>query len=66
MSSGERVVAVGLLTERDLTVLGQGFQRIFRLDEQHDFHALLQAIDDAERCHDRACTQVIRPIPSAY
>jgi hypothetical protein len=44
-----RVVAIGLLTDRDLSVLGQGFKRAFRLDEVHDFHELLAAIDAAER-----------------
>jgi hypothetical protein len=44
----QRVVAVGLLTERDLSVLGQGFKQVYRLDEGHDFHELLARIDAAE------------------
>ncbi|WP_162875518.1 hypothetical protein [Sphingomonas crusticola] len=44
-----RVVAVGLLTEHDLSVLGQGFRRIYRIDDGHNFHQLLAAIDAAER-----------------
>ena len=42
-------VAVGLLSERDLSVLGQGFKHAYRIDEGHDFHDLLRAIDAAER-----------------
>lgn len=45
---GHRVVAVGLLTEYDLSILGQGFKRAYRIDEGHDFHRLLAAIDAAE------------------
>jgi hypothetical protein len=44
-----RVVAVGLLTETDLRILGEGFKRVYRLDDGHDFHGLLAAIDAAER-----------------
>lgn len=47
--SGERVVAVGLLTERDLAILGEGFRRVYRIEEGHDFHALLAEIDRADR-----------------
>ena len=43
-----RVVAVGLLTEYDLSILGQGFKRAYRIDQGHDFHQLLAAIDAAE------------------
>ncbi len=43
------VVAVGLLTEHDLSVLGPQFKRAYRIDEDHDFHELLAAIDAAER-----------------
>jgi hypothetical protein len=52
---GDRIVAVGLLTERDLSVLGQGFRRAYRLEHNHNFHDLLEAIDRAEHaqqeCH---------------
>ena len=43
-----RVVAIGLLSERDLALLGQGFKRAYRIDEGHDFHELLAEIDAAE------------------
>ena len=44
-----RVVAVGLLSEYDLAILGRGFKRAYRIDEGHDFSGLLAAIDEAER-----------------
>ncbi|HWI84972.1 MAG TPA: hypothetical protein VNT42_01435 [Sphingomonas sp.] len=43
------MVAIGLLTDFDLSVLGQGFKRAYRLDKSHDFHQLLAAIDAAEQ-----------------
>jgi hypothetical protein len=44
-----RIVAVGLLTEHDLSLLGEGFRRAYRLNDTHDFGALLAEIDAAER-----------------
>jgi hypothetical protein len=44
----ERIVAVGLLTQTDLDVLGQGFRRAFRIDDDPCFGELLAAIDAAE------------------
>lgn len=49
MPEGPRVIAVGLLTQRDLDVLGQQFNRFFPIGEAHCFGELLQAIDEAER-----------------
>lgn len=45
----EQFVAVGLLTRRDLDVLGSGFRRAFPLDEKTDFTALLDLIDEVDR-----------------
>ena len=45
----ERIVAVGLLTEADLRLLGAGFTRLFPVDETPCFGQLLAAIDDADR-----------------
>lgn len=45
----QRIIAVGLLTARDLEVLGQGFTRIFPVDEKPCFTQLLRAIDEADR-----------------
>lgn len=45
----ERIVAVGLLTRRDLNVLGPAFDRIWPVEEAPSFSELLRAIDDADR-----------------
>ena len=45
----EHVVAVGLLTSRDLEVLGPTFDRIWPVEEAPHFTELLRAIDDADR-----------------
>lgn len=44
----EPIVAVGLLTQQDLDLLGSGFRRAFRLDDSPCFEDLLRAIDVAE------------------
>ena len=44
----ERIVAVGLLTQRDVELLGQGFSRLWPVDETPCFQGLLQAIDTAD------------------
>lgn len=43
----DRIVAVGLLTARDLEVLGSGFRRVFPVDQNTEFEDLLRAIDRA-------------------
>jgi len=43
----DRFVAVGLLTQRDLDVLGSGFHRAFPLTDSADFAPLLKRIDEA-------------------
>ncbi|MFL6736163.1 MAG: hypothetical protein ACJ8F4_03785 [Sphingomonas sp.] len=45
----ERIVAVGLLTRRDLDVLGPTFDRIWPVEDAPHFSELLRAIDDADR-----------------
>jgi hypothetical protein len=45
----EPFVAVGLLTQRDLDVLGSGFRRAFPLQPTTDFTSLLKRIDEADR-----------------
>ena len=47
--SQQRIVAVGLLTEHDLNLLGEGFNRAWPVDETPCFEGLLKAIDDADR-----------------
>ena len=45
----ERIVAVGLLTQRNLDRLGGSLQKVWALDETPCFGALLHAIDEADR-----------------
>jgi len=46
---GERIVAIGLLTQRDLSALGPAFDRAWPVDEAPEFDELLNAIDEADR-----------------
>lgn len=45
----DRIVAVGLLTRQDLSVLGPAFDRAWPVEEAPSFSELLRAIDDADR-----------------
>jgi hypothetical protein len=45
----ERIVAVGLLTKRDLGLLGPTFDRTWPVEEAPNFSELLRAIDEADR-----------------
>jgi hypothetical protein len=45
----ERIIAIGLLTGRDLDRLGPAFSRAFPIDDASCFDGLLDAIDDADR-----------------
>jgi hypothetical protein len=45
----DRIIAVGLLTQHDLTVLGPTFTRLWPVEEAPIFVELLRAIDDADR-----------------
>ncbi|QXT36936.1 hypothetical protein KV697_06465 [Sphingomonas sanguinis] len=47
----DAIVAVGLLTQRDLDVLGSGFRRSFPVHEDTAFDDLLQALDSIEAIH---------------
>ena len=55
-----KIVAVGLLTQRDLDALGTGFNRLWLVDETPCFAGLLQAIDDADRQLSRERDKVAR------
>ena len=44
----ERIVAVGLLTRRDLNLLGPTFDRVWPVEEAPSFSELLRAIDEAD------------------
>lgn len=45
----ERIVAVGLLTKRDLSLLGPTFDRAWPVEEAPSFNELLKAIDEADQ-----------------
>ena len=43
------IVAVGLLTRRDLDLLGPAFERAWPIDQVRGFEELLHEIDEADR-----------------
>ena len=45
----ERIVAVGLLTQREVELLGHGFSRLWPVDNTPCFTELIDAIDEADR-----------------
>ncbi len=49
--ANEGIIAVGLLTQRDVETLGIGFRRLWPIDEAPCFSELLQAIDEVDRGH---------------
>jgi len=44
----DRIVAVGLLTKRDLSLLGPSFDRAWPVEDASSFQELLKAIDEAD------------------
>lgn len=49
LMTGDRIIAVGLLTEFDLNRLGDTFTRLWPVDDVPCFEELLAAIDEADR-----------------
>jgi len=45
----DRIVAIGLLTQRDLNLLGPTFDRAWPVEDAPDFNELLRAVDEADR-----------------
>ena len=45
----EPIVAIGLLTQRDVDLLGPTFHHLFPINEAPCFSDLLEAIDKADR-----------------
>ena len=45
----DRIVAVGLLTKQDLSVLGPAFNRAWPVEKAPSFSELLRAIDEADQ-----------------
>ncbi|BCA62494.1 hypothetical protein HMP09_1728 [Sphingomonas sp. HMP9] len=54
MSDQDRIVAIGLLTQRDVFALGHDLSRVYPIEDAPCFGALLSAIDDADRAFHRA------------
>jgi hypothetical protein len=56
---GERIVAVGLLTQREVELLGHGFSRLWPVDGTPCFTDLIKAIDEADeelrQAHELKC-----------
>ena len=48
----ERIIAVGLLTRRDLNLLGPTFDRVFPVEDVPQFDELLKKIDEVERSNE--------------
>lgn len=46
---GARIAAVGLLTTREVDLLGPAFTRLWPVEETPSFSELLKAIDEADR-----------------
>lgn len=44
----DRIISVGLLTERDLALLGESFSRHFPVPRDHKFDRLLALLDEVE------------------
>lgn len=58
----DRIVAVGLLTQRELDLLGPTFDRLWPVEEAPEFDALLRAIDDADERFRRERMDVPNPV----
>lgn len=50
-----RIVAIGLLTEQELSLLGATFTRLWPVDQAPAFEELLEAIDEADRTLQQDC-----------
>jgi hypothetical protein len=44
----ERIVAIGLLTQREVSLLGPAFDRLWPVEEAPHFNEMLRAIDEAD------------------
>lgn len=48
MERPDEIVAIGLLTQRDVDALGSTLKKVFLVDRKLMFLELLQALDEAE------------------
>ena len=53
MDTRDDIVAIGLLTQKDIQRLGDSFSRLFPLPRDGVFDDLIKAIDDADRQRDQ-------------
>jgi hypothetical protein len=53
----DQIIAVGLLTQRDVRALGPTFDRLWPVEDSAEFDDLLRAIDDAERSLETAARE---------
>jgi len=60
----DRIIAVGLLTRRDVQLLAPTFDRLWPVDETPCFSQLLAAIDDADRDLRRERDVPLKPEPA--
>ena len=60
----DRIVAVALLTDDDVTRLGANFRRLWPVDETPCFEGLLDAIDRADRELEREEVRLEPPVES--
>ena len=61
----DKIVAVALLTQREVDLLGMQFDRLWPKDETPCFDALLVAIDDADRAAWRERDALASEMPDA-
>jgi hypothetical protein len=54
----DRIVAVGFLTQNDLKILGQGFDRIFPISDDVSFDDLLVKLEGIASVPERADSSV--------
>ena len=47
--AAKRIVAIGLLTQQDVDLLGPTFDQLWAVEESPSFAGLLEAIDAADR-----------------
>ena len=61
-----RIVAVGLLTEQELTLLGPTFTRLWPVENAPAFDDLIRAIDEADQTmmHERNRGSAVRRHPA--
>ena len=63
--SDERIIAVGLLTRREVDLLGPTFDRLWPVDETPCFSGLIEAIDQADRqLRNETEPEPRQPVPS--